>query len=353
MRKLLLLGMLFALVASTGAGMAQDRIVLIPKPVQGAPFEYNDVDDLFGKAYRWFSDGFPEVGADSLRKLIDLAGIEIDPGSYYIVVAGFTDNFTPIGMFHEDDDFMSTRLFGLNPDNLYYIFISRQVKESFVSVMATSKLSPFEQNIFPFLGLFQSLIVAEKGPTATAGKTTWFDVRQFDMPDAFRKFSDLSFVVKKDLSEDKVLVAQIFDNTSKERWSFGVATGITSVDDVDIIVGSDGRIIVQPKPNRDLAVFGVLNYHFMPVDTKAPRLADSFHLLGGFRIANTIEPILGIGAGVDMGMFGIHLFLGYSAEFANELKDGFAIGDVVSKAENPFKLKVRGKLRYGLEIKFP
>jgi hypothetical protein len=138
-----------------------------------------------------------------------------------------------------------------------------------------------------------------------------------------------------------------------ERWGYGIATGITSINDVDIIIDNNGRIIVKPKPRGDLATFGVINYYFKPVDTKARTLATSFHLLGGFRISRTIEPLLGVGFGIPLGFIDLHLFGGYSVEFAQELESGYEIGDVLEDDVDPFKLKVRGKPRFGIEIRFP
>ena len=333
--------------------LAQDRAILPHKQVPGAPFAVDDPDDLFGQAYRWFIEGAVEEGALHLRTLVKKAGIELDPESYYVVVAHFTDTVNPIGLFHGSDDFLSTRMYGLGENNLYYIFLSREEgAPSFLSVVATSKSSPFEENLPAFLGFFISLPGA-KAAAAPAGVKTYIDVRQFTVPEPFRKNSDLSFLVKKDLSEDRVLAKAVFDNTSKERWSYGVATAVTSVNDVDIIIGDDGTIIVEPKPNLDLASFAVINYHFKPVDTKAKTIATSIHLLGGLRLARTVEPILGVGGGIPVGFVDLHLFAGYSLEFANELKEGFAIGQKIDAEVDPFQLKVRGKPRFGIEIKFP
>jgi hypothetical protein len=184
-------------------------------------------------------------------------------------------------------------------------------------------------------------------------ETTWVDVRRFEVPENFRGFSDLSVLVKKRLSDDRVIAQMVFDNTRKEHWSYGIATAITSVNDVDIVVGEDGRIRVAPKPNLDLATFGLVNYHFAAVDTKRKTFETSFHLLGGLRIATFLELILGVGGGVSLDFIDLHLFAGYSLEFANELLPGYNIGDVISKEVDPFGSKLRGKPRFGLEIKFP
>lgn len=331
---------------------AQDKAILIPKQVEGAPFMFDDQEDLFGQAYRWFLEGEVERGANNLREIVANAGYSIDPKSYYVVVANFTDSLSPIGMFHGDDDFLNTRMFGLHPKNLFYIFISREEgAPSFLSVLATAKTAPFYENLPAFLGLF--LPIPPIGGLKIPGQKTWVDVRQFEVPQAYRKNSDLSFLVKKKLSDEQVLASAVFDNTAKERWSFGIATAITSVNDVDITIGNDGTIIVEPKPNLDLATFAVINYHFSPVDTKAKTFGTSFHLLGGIRLANFMEPIAGIGGGVDLGILDLHLFAGVSVEVANELKTGYNIGDTVTKDVDPFKIKLRAKPRFGLEIKFP
>ena len=333
--------------------MGQVKTILVPKRVEGAPFVYDDQEDLFGQAYRWFLEGEVESGATNLKELVAKAGYSLDPSSYYIVVANFTDSLSPIGMFHGSDGFLNTRMYGLNTQNLFYIFISREEgANSFLSVLATEKTAPFYENFPTFLGLFLPIPPIgslEKIP----GQNTWVDVRQFEVPKELRKNSDLSFIIKKKLSDEQVLASAVFDNTAKERWSFGIATAITSINDVDITIGSDGRIIVEPKPNLDLATFAVINYHFYPVDTKAKTFGTSIHLLGGIRLANFMEPIAGLGGGFDLGFIDLHLFAGVSVEVANELKDGYVIGQFVSKDVDPFKIKLRPKPRFGLEIKFP
>lgn len=354
MKQFFWIGILALILFVPGFNLAQERMILMPKELPGAPFEYSDTNDLFGKAYRWFLESEPNLAADSLRKLVKLAGIRIDPGSYYVVVANFTDSFTPIGLFHENVDFLSTRMFGLNKKNLYYIFISRQREgKSFLSVLATVKESPFMKNLPAFLGLFLPSPISKIKPQSLTSRETWIDVRQFDIPNEFQKFSDLSFLIKSDLSAENFLASATFDNTSKERWSYGIATAITTVKDVDITVGSDGRIIVRPKPNLDLATFAVLNYHFQPVDTEAPTLASSFHLLGGLRLAEFPEPIIGVGGGINLNVLSLHLFVGYSVEIANQLKSGYTIGQKINRSVDPFKIKLLGKPRFGIEIKFP
>lgn len=342
----------------TAPVFAQEKVVLVPKPVEGAPFRVPDAEnDLFGKAYRWFLEGEPDVAADTLKKLIDRSGYQLVPGNYYVVVARYTQNFTPIGLIHEGSTFLDTRFYGLNQDNLFYIFISRQPHApSFLSVAITEKDAPFIANLPAFIGLFVPLTtqqeITAQVNTLQRGDT-WIDVRQFDIPEKFRKNSDLSFIVKDSLEAEKYLGEVTFDNTSRERWSYGIAFGLTGVDDVDIEVGSDGRIIVRPKQENDLATFGVVNYHFKPVDTKAKTFGTSLHVFGGARLAPKVEPIAGVGGGVSLGFIDLHLFVGYSLEFANALKSGFNIGDTIDREVDPFKLKLRGKFRYGLEIKFP
>jgi hypothetical protein len=331
---------------------AQERAILVPKPITGSPFQVDDSDDLFGTAYRWFLEGEYELGLDSLKKLIKASGFQILPGNYYVVMANFTDSFSPIGLIHEDDDFFSTRMYGLKENNLYYIYISRQREgKSFLSVLVTAKDSPFMENLPLFIGIFQPLVSVDA--QVLSGETTWIDIRQFNVPVPFRKFSDLSFIIKPSLSEEKILAKTVFDNTSKERWSYGIASAITNAKDVDIIVGADGKITVRPKPNLDLAAFAVINYHFIPVDTKAPTLASSFHLLGGIRMIDFVEPIIGIGGGINMGMIDLHLFAGFSMEIANKLKEGYEIGQVITKEVDPFESRFRGKFRFGIEVKFP
>ncbi|MDZ7343810.1 MAG: hypothetical protein ONA90_04785 [candidate division KSB1 bacterium] len=342
---LILIGRLSSLAFS------QDKVVVVPKPVAGAPFVVEDSTDLFAKSYRFFIEGEVAMAADSLRKLIDRSNYTIDPKAYYIVVANFTDNISPIGLFHEGSDFLDTRFYGLKTDTLYYMFVSRtENAPSFVSVFLKSKPTPFEANLPAFLGLFG---LAVPSVLTTPSHTTWIDVRRFEIPKKFQKVSDLSVIVKKDLHSDDYLAAAVFDNTPLERWSYGIATAITSIKDVIIEVGENGTIVVRPRPAGDVAVFGVINFHFKAVDTKAPTLASSFHLLGGLRLANFIEPLLGLGFGVPIIGFELHLFGGSSLVFRNELKEGFNIGDQVVQEVNPFKTKIKLLPRFGLEIKFP
>jgi hypothetical protein len=344
------------LVASNQA-TAQDKIITIPTPVPGAPFQVEDNADLFGKAYRWFHDGELEWAADSLRKLLSLSDFEIDERNYYIVVANFHDSFTPVGMLHEGSAFNDTRLYGLAQDSLYYVFISkRENATSFLSTVLTAKASPFEENLLDFLSLFPQFPISLA--QLNTDPTVWIDVRKFDIPEKFQKNCDISIIVRNSLDAEEHLATAVFDNTSLERWSYGIATAITTIDDVDFIIGEDGRIIVRPKPKGDLAVFGVINYHFKPVDTKAPTLASSFHLLGGLRIDNTIEPILGLGLGVPVGLpIEVHVFAGGSVQFANEIKsdfiDEFESNTPITEDVNPFKLTIRARPRFGIEIKFP
>lgn len=332
--------------------MSQDKEIIIPKPVPDAPFVIDDKEDLFGKSWRFYRDGFATWAADSLRKLLDQAGLEMKKNNYYIVVANYNPTETVIGMFHENDSFLSTRLYGLKSDSLFYIFISRDdTARHYLSTVISQKGSYFEENLLNFLLLFPIF----KGTKAqlVGENLTWIDVRKFEIPKKFQKYSDISIIVKKDFYDDKFLARAVFDNSSLEKWSYGVATGITSVDDVDFII--DGGVIrVRPKPKGDLASFGVVNYHFKAVDTKAKTMATSFHLLGGFRISTTIEPILGVGFGIPISMIDLHLFAGYSVEFAQGLKAGYVINETkIDEGVDPFKLKIRGKPRFGIEVKFP
>lgn len=340
-----------ALIFSAGL-WAQDQVVIIPQPVQDAPFAYLDQNNLFAKAYHLFREGLATPAIDSLKKLLDASGIKLDLQNYYLVVTNFTDSATPVGLLHEGSNFFDTRLYGLQNSKLYYIFITRQRRgESFVSTLLTAKDSPFIEALPQFIGLFTPFLPAASVATLSGPDTTWIDMREYEIPEQFRKFSNISLLVKTTLEAERVLVTTTFDNTAKERWSFGVATAITSVQDVDIIIGDDGTITIQPKPRGDLATFGVINYNFKPVDTKARTLAASWHLLGGMRLARTIEPLLGIGFGFPTGFVDVHIFAGYSLEFAQELKSGFAVGEKATV--DPFKTKLRGKPRFGIELKFP
>jgi hypothetical protein len=342
------MGALVVLTLTAGL-LAQEQVVVIPKPVKGAPFVYLDRDNLFAKAYHLFREGLAPAAIDSLKKLIADSGIKLDLRNYYVIVANFTDSASPVGLLHEGSDFFDTRLYGLRDVKLYYIFISRQRRISFVSTLLTAKDSPFIAALPQFIGLFIPFLPAT--PQTFQQDTTWIDMREYEIPGQFRKFSNISVLVKTELEAERVLATITLDNTSKERWSFGVATAITSVQDVDFNIGDDGVIRIQPKPRGDLANFALVNYNFTPVDTKARTLATSFHLLGGMRLASTVEPLIGIGFGVPVAMVEAHLFAGYSLEFAQELKSGFAVGQVAN--EDPFKLKLRGKPRFGIEVKFP
>ncbi|KAA3613080.1 MAG: hypothetical protein D8M58_12285 [Calditrichaeota bacterium] len=330
---------------------AQDRTILVPRQVPGAPFSYNDQNENFGKAYRWFHEGVIDSAVDNLKNVIANSGYSIDPKAYYVVLAHFSDSFAPIGIIHgEQTDFFNTRLYGLEEENLYYVFISQtENAPSFLSVMATAKNSPFMENLPGFLGLVG--LLGQPVALQSNENTVWVDVRRFSLPKVYQDFSDLSFLVKKQLSDESPLATIVFDNTAKERWSYGFAMALTSVRDVDLVVGSDGTIIVRPKPEADLAGFAVINYHFQAIDTKAKSFGNSFHLLGGFRLAEIFEPIIGVGGGVSLGIIDLHAFVGYSFEFTNSLKKGFEIGDTVTSDTSPFKSKVRGKPRFGIEIK--
>jgi hypothetical protein len=331
---------------------AQDRTILMPRPLGTSV--YDGEGDYFSKAYRWFLESEIDSGVTNLKKVIESTGYTLDPNGYYVVVANFTDQFSPIGIIGKDVDFFDTRLYGLQEENLYYIFISQTDSVSFLSVLATSKTSPFMEHLPGFLGFIGLLPGAQEISALPGPNAAWVEIRQFTIPKSYRKFSDLSFLVKKNLSDENMLATLIIDNSAKERWSFGVAFALTSLRDVDIVVGSDGTIIVQPKPTADPAVFGVINYHFFPVDTKAKTFGNSIHALGGLRVGGPfLEPILGIGGGVSLDIIDLHVFAGYSVEFANELKEEYKIGQKISKEEDPFQLNIRGKLRFGLEVKFP
>jgi len=350
-RFFLVIIVLLSIAVST---FAQERTILVPQRVSGAPFMLDDSQQYFGKAYRWFHEGFMDSAVYNLRRVIAEAGYELDPDAHYITVAHFKDSFVPIGMLHgENADFLNTRLYGLEEDNLYYVFITAADEPgSFVSLMATAKDSPFSQQLPTFLGLLFGTLQDVPVAQAYDGENrVWVDVRQFTVPKTYRKFSDLSIMVKKDLSAETVLAQTVFDNTAKERWSFGLAMAVTSVSDIDLIVGDDGTIIARPKPDADPAGFAVINYHFVPIDTKNKTFGNSFHLLAGFRIASLFEPLIGVGGGVAVSGIDIHAFAGYSFEFANELKSGFAIGDAVVNDISPFKRKIRAKPRFGIEIK--
>jgi len=342
--------LIFSILVTTSL-IAQEQTILVPKPLYWTPMVVDDSADLFGKAWRFYREGYTNWAADSLKKLIETAGYQLNKNDYYIVVANFTPTETPIGMFHGDADFHDTRLYGLESDSLYYIYISRDDSaKSYLSTVVTEKGSYFEENLINFILLFPFFSQVK---TEVVGEyRTWIDVRKFEVPKKFQKNCDISVIVKKDFYDDAFLARATFDNTSKEKWSYGIATAITSVDDLDFTV-EDGIIVVRPKPEGDLASFGVINYHFKAVDTKAKTLATSFHLSGGFRISQTIAPILGVGFGIPVGFIDLHLFAGYSVEFAQELESGYTVGQQVTSDMDPFKLKIRGKPRFGIELKFP
>ena len=333
--------------------MAQNRTILVPIQVQGAPFQVDDSNEHFAKSFRWFIENESDSAVTEIKRLVATAGYVMSPQNYYVVVTNYMDSYSPIGVIHDDQtEYFNTRFYGLEKENLYYVYISRKPgAPSFLSVLATAKSSPFQENLLTFLN-FIGVLGTESLPASTSNDV-WIDIRRFNIPSGFQKFSDLSFLVKKDLSDESTLAAAVFDNSTREKWSYGVALGLTSVSDVDIVVGSDGRIIVQPKPESDVAVFGVINYHFWPIDTKAPTLGNSIHALAGLRIGTSLEPLVGIGGGVSLGVIDLHAFVGYSLEFANELNADYEIGQLVNKEENPFKTKLRGKPRFGLEVRFP
>lgn len=341
---------LFFCAAMVARLVAQDKIITVPKPVQGAPFKVSDDEQLFGKAYRWFLEGETEWAADSLRKLISLSGFQLDENNYNVVVADYGDQMSPIGVLHDGSSFLDTRLYGLTTDKLYYIYISTDENApSFLSTTLTLKASPFDENLVDFIGLFPVLGNANISDTS---QEVWIDVREYKIPEKFQKFCDISIIVKRDIKAEKNLAGIILDNTAKEKWSYGIATAITSVNDVRFVT-DEGRIVVEPVPWGDFAVFGVLNYHFKAVDTKAPDVS-GFHLIGGLRIADFLEPILGLGYGLPTS-FGIqlHLFAGGSLSFQNELKNGFSVLQEINSDVDPFDTKLKLLPRYGIEVRFP
>lgn len=349
-KKIVQISLIVTIVIVTNL-MSQEQQIIIPQQVARSPIVVDDTEDLFGKAWRFYRDGFTTWAADSLRKLIAHSGFEMEKNNYYIVVANFNPTETAIGMFHKDAHFLDTRLYGLQSDSLYYIFISREdTAKHYLSTVITRKGSYFEENLLNFLFLFPIIT----GPTTqlVGENLTWFDVRKFEIPKKFQKYCDISIIVKKDFYDDRFLAQAVFDNSSLEKWSYGIATAVTSVEDVDFIIDG-GTIVVRPKPKGDLATFGVINYHFKAVDTKAKTMATSFHLLGGFRVSRTIEPILGIGIGLPAGFIDVHLFAGYSVEFAQTLKADYYVGQTDIGDVDPFKLKIRGKPRFGIEVAFP
>jgi hypothetical protein len=330
---------------------AQDQMILVPKAINWTPYVVSDTGDLFGKAWRFYREGYTIAASDSLKKLVALTGFHLKKNNYYIVVANFTASETPIGMFHGDAAFHDTRLYGLKSDSLYYIFISRDDSaKSYISALATRKGSHFEENLVHFISLFP--IFSQVRSQVVGENRTWIDIRKFEVPKKMQENCDLNVIVKKDFIDETFLARAIFDNTSLEKWSFGIASAVTTVDDIDFVI-DNGSIIVRPKPTGDLANFGVINYYFKPVDTKARLIAPAFHLLGGLRVARVIEPIIGAGLGIPVSAIELHLFVGFSLEFAQKLASGYDVNDLVTKAEDPFKLKLRGKPRIGIEVSFP
>jgi len=352
---LIVIGALFMAILPLSA---QVRIITVPQKISGAPFKVADSGDLFGKAYRWFIENETEMAADSLRELLSKTpGLNFDEkNNYYIIIADYGDHFAPMGMLHEGSSFYDTRLFGLTGSDLYYVFISKQKNaESFLSVTLTTKSSPFEAGLLDFINLFP--ILSQKISTE-GDNDVWVDVRKFQIPEVFQKNCDISLLVKRSVDAENFLAANVFDNTSKERWSFGIITALTNLKDVELAVGGDGRIIVIPNPYGDFATYGALNYHFKPVDTKQPNVASSWHLAGGFRLTDHIEPIFGVGFGLPADLpIEVHFFGGFSVAFVNQLKSGFKVGDdLAAKGTediDPFNTKVRFRLRYGIELKFP
>ena len=84
-KKIMLLSLLTLLLLNI-TSFAQDRVVLVPKKVSNSPYVIDDSQDLFGKAWRFYRDGFTDMAADSLKKLIELFGYNLKKNNYYIVV---------------------------------------------------------------------------------------------------------------------------------------------------------------------------------------------------------------------------------------------------------------------------
>jgi hypothetical protein len=63
--------------------------------------------------------------------------------------------------------------------------------------------------------------------------------------------------------------------------------------------------------------------------------------------------MVAVGFGLPAGFIDVHFFAGYSVEFAQSLKSGYFVGQAINDDVDPFKLKIRGKPRLGIEIKFP
>jgi len=331
---------------------SQERMILIPEKVANSELTYIDSTNTFRNMIIFLEDGDVKNAADSLKKVLVDAGLNIKKNFYYIVVVNYDKKHNIIGMFHKNNSFLSTRLYGLKSDSLYYVFVTDDsTMETSISAIVTRKESNFSKNLSGFLSLFQLGDIFSVKPMEFRERKAFISIRKFDVPQKFQKYCDIT-VVAKDESKNKELVRSIFDNTSLERWSYGIATAVTNVNDIDYDI-EDGAVTIKPKPKGDLASFGVINYHFKPVDTKSRTFSSSVHLLGGLRVSTTIEPILGIGAGVPVSLINLHFFAGYSLEFAQILKEGIKVGEIVKSSTDPFKLKVRGKPRFGVEVNFP
>lgn len=330
----------------------QERMILVPQMVETPELIYQDHDDVCRNMIIFLEDGDVENAADSLKKMLIEAGLKIKKNDYYIVVVNYHSNKNIIGMFHGDKSFQDTRLYGLGSDSLFYVFVTDDsTMKSSVSAIVTRKDSNFSKNLGEFLSLFQLGGVLGVRPLALDKITAYISVRKFEVPKKFQKNCDITIVAMNE-SKNKELVRAIFDNSSKERWSYGVASAVTTVNDIDYEI-DNGAISIRPKSKGDFATFGVINYHFKAVDTKSKTFSTSIHLMGGLRTSTTFEPILGLGGGLPIPYINLHLFAGYSFEFAQILKEGVRVCDIVTSNKDPFKLKVRGKPRFGIEIQFP
>ncbi|MFQ5630882.1 MAG: hypothetical protein ACE5I1_19090, partial [bacterium] len=74
MRKIVFLVFLSIIFVSQ-LSFSQERAILVPKQIEGAPFKFDDNEDLFGQAYRWFFEGDVENAGATLRKLVTVAGV--------------------------------------------------------------------------------------------------------------------------------------------------------------------------------------------------------------------------------------------------------------------------------------
>jgi len=347
-----IIAILFICSLVTFPAQGQERMILVPQTVEQSELIYYDRDHVFRNMIIFLEDGDVENAADSLKRVLIEAGLEMRKNFYYIVVVNYYSTKNIIGMFHGDASFQDTRLYGLQSDSLYYVFVSDDsTMESSVSAIVTRKDSNFSKNLSEFISLFQLGGVLGVKAMALEEMRAYISVRKFDVPRKFQKNCDITIVAKNE-KKNKELARAIFDNSSRERWSYGVASAVTHINDVDYEI-DNGAVTIRPKPKGDLATFGVINYHFKAVDTKSKSFSTSIHLLGGLRTSTTIEPLLGVGGGIPFPYINLHLFVGYSFEFAQILKKGIQVGDLITTNQDPFKLNVRAKPRFGIEIQFP